>query len=307
MIDLLLRRLPLPLYWPLRWAITSLQRKNPLRQASTLILKRASRACRHSLSVRLKEIRPIDQPDLSFAASDSMVIDAIFWLGVRGYEGTVARVWTALCTQARSTLEIGGNVGLFTVIGARATSGAYTVVEPVPAVAATLRANLERNAITGVILLEAAVVPGNEPRQVVLNLPDEGRAMGVGAHLVDDVEVAYRDSRGHITVSGLPIGELADGRDLIKIDAEGIEMALLSSIRPALLAARPTLLIEVLPEAVALGAFLAELATDAGYLIHVLPEYGSDIVVQVSAADFTSSVPGGYNSKDVVLSVRAVA
>ena len=301
MIETLLRRIPLAAYTPLRQAVTGLGRRNPLRIASTLVLKRASRAYSNQLSGHLAEIRPLDQPHLTFEPSDSMVADAIFWFGVRGYEGTVARIWTALCAQAANVLEIGGNVGLFTVIGARATTGAYTVVEPVPAVAATLRANLARNAITRVEVLQAAVVPG-EARQVTLNLPDEGHAIGVGAHLVDDVEVAFRASRGQISVPGLPIARLAQGRDVIKIDAEGIEAALLADIRPHLLAARPNLLIEVLPEAAALGRFLAELATEAGYQIHILPEYGSDTIVTVPAASFTSALPRRYNSKDVVLS-----
>ena len=306
MIDTLLRSLPLSAYRPLRQAIVSLGRRHPVRMASTLVLKRAARAHGQTLASRLREIRPLDQPDLSFEPSDSMVADALFWFGVRGYEGTVSRVWVQLCGQAISVLEVGGNIGLFTIIGGRATQGAYTVVEPVPAVAATLRANLARNGATRVEVLEAAVVPG-EARRVVLNLPDEGRAVGVGAHLVDGVEVAFRDSRGQISVSGLAIRQLAQGRDLIKIDAEGIEAALLSDIRDMLLAARPTLLIEVLPEATVLGALLAGLAGEAGYQIHILPEYGSDTIVTVPAASFTADLPKRYNSKDVVLSVGALA
>ncbi len=274
--------------------------------ASTLVLKRAARAHARSLASRLSEIRPLDQPDLSFEPSDSMVADALFWFGVRGYEGTVSRVWTQLCGQASCVLEVGGNLGLFTVIGARATQGAYTVVEPVPAVAATLRANLARNGVTRVELLQAAVVPG-EAREVVMNLPDEGRAVGVGAHLLDGVEVEFRASRGRIEVPGLAIRNLAQGRDLIKIDAEGIEAALLSDIRDMLVATKPTLLIEVLPEATVLGGMLAELAMEAGYQIHILPEYGSDTLVTVPAASFTADLPRHYNSKDVVLSVGALA
>ena len=156
------------------------------------------------------------------------------------------------------------------------------------------------------LLLQAAVVPG-EARAVVLNLPDEGRAVGVGAHLVDGVEVEFRASRGQISVPGVAIRQLAQGRDLIKIDAEGIEAALLSDIRDMLIAAKPTLLIEVLPEAGVLGGLLAELAAEAGYQIHILPEYGSDTNVTVPAAGFTADIPRRYNSKDVVLSVGPLA
>jgi FkbM family methyltransferase len=203
-------------------------------------------------------------------------------------------------------LEIGGNVGVFTVVGGSVATGAYSVVEPVPRVADTLRRNLQRNNITTVRVLQAAAVPGATPQDVVLNLPDEGRDMPVGAHLVHNVEVEFRASHSLITVEGLPVCDLARGCDVIKIDAEGIEAALLADIRAMLVETRPALLIEVLPEAEILGAFLASLAAEAGYLIHILPEYGSDTIVTVPPERFTSRVPREYNSKDVVLSVKAL-
>lgn len=97
---------------------------------------------------------------------------------------------------------------------------------------------------------------------------------------------------------------LAEGRDLIKIDAEGIEAALLAEIRPLLLRDRPSLLIEVLPDAVKLAEFLAALAREAGYGLHVLPEYGSDEIVQVDPATFTADVPFRFHWKDVLLTAR---
>jgi FkbM family methyltransferase len=307
MIDTLMRTVPLSSYRPLRQAILSLPRRHPVRMAATLVLRRAARAYRHRLAGRLTEIRPLDAPALSFEPVDSMVMDAVFGFGVRGYEGTVARTWTALCQQSRSVLEIGGNVGLFTVIGARVGPGSYTVVEPVPAVAATLRANLARNGIKEVEVLQGAAIAGERPRDVALNVPDESWAMPVGSHLLDDVEVTGRSSRTRLIVSGLPIQQLVKGRDLIKIDAEGIEAALLADIRPFLVDERPTLVIEVLPEAKRLGALLAGLAAEADYQIFVLPEYGSDQIAAVPAASFTSDVPHRYNAKDVVLSTKPLA
>jgi FkbM family methyltransferase len=193
-------------------------------------------------------------------------------------------------------------VGLFAVIGGRATAGAYTVVEPVPAIAAILRGNLARNGVDRVEVLEAAAVPG-PARPVWLNIPDERHALPVGAPLDAGSAVSGRSSRTVLEVRGVPIAELAEGRDLIKIDAEGIEAALLSEIRPMLAARRPTLLIEVLPDSARLGALLREIAVDCGYGIYALPEYGRDDVVAIDPAAFSSASPAGFNAKDVVLSV----
>ena len=303
MIEAVLRRVPLPAYRPLRQAIHDLPRRHPMRMLATQVLRHAARAYRHQLPELLDEIRPLDKPALSFEAVDSMVMEAVFWFGVRGYEGTVAHTWTMLCAQATSVLEIGGNVGLFSVIGGLAGSGCYTVVEPVPAAVTTLRANLGRNDVCRVNVVQAAVIPGMQSQRVMLNLPDEGRSLGVGAHLVEQVEVADRGTRTQIEVEGVPIRQLALGRDLIKIDAEGIEAALLADILPMLVKKRPVLLIEVLPEAAQLGVFLADLAQDAGYQIHILPEYGADKIVTVPAQSFTSCVPRQHRSKDIVLSI----
>ena len=303
MIDTMLRRVPLAAYRPLRQAVHDFPRGHPVRLAATVVLQHAARAFRNHLPGRLTEIRPLDNQALSFAATDSMVMDAVYWFGIRGYEGTVPRTWAALCERSLDILEVGGNVGLFTVVGAHAARGSYTVVEPVPGNAAVLRGNLARNAMLSVEVLEAAAIPGDQPRDVTLNVPDEGRDTPVGAHLLDGVEVSGRSTQSQITVPGLPMRTLAESRDLIKIDAEGIEAALLGDIRTQLVARRPTLLIEVLPEAVQLGQMLSALAVEAGYAIHVLPEYGSDRTVEVPPASFTSAVPKAHNSKDVVLSV----
>lgn len=232
---------------------------------------------------------------------DSMVMDAVYWLGVRGYEGQVTALWVRLVRTSQNVLEVGGNVGLFTTLGGLVSSGRYTVVEPVPAVADVLRSNLARNGATGVEIVVAAAVPGDVTRDVFLNIPDEQRAAPVGAHLVNGVEVSGRSSQHVIQVRGEPFNRLVDGRDLVKIDAEGIEAELLSDARDIILVHRPTLMIEVLPEAVRLGTVLADLARTAGYTIFVIPEYGDERIVVVPHDEFTSAVPQRHRSKDVVL------
>ena len=77
---------------------------------------------------------------------------------------------------------------------------------------------------------------------------------------------------------------------------------MLGAVRDLLLAERPSLLVEVLPEARKLGTFLAALARDAGYVISIVPEYGSDRIVTVLPEQFTSDLPQRFHSKDVVLS-----
>jgi FkbM family methyltransferase len=299
----LVRALPLALFRPFRMGAVALRRGSLPRKLCVAVLQVAARAQRGRLPSLVGEVVPLDAPDLRFKSVDSMVLDAVYWFGVQGYEGRVADVWVALAGRARSVLEVGGNVGLFSVLGGRARRGRYSVVEPVPSIAAVLRENLARNGCGGVEVIEAAAVPGAAETEVILNIPDEGRGAPVGSFVTGATEMGDRQPGRRLAVRGVPFRALIAGRDLVKIDAEGLEADLLASARDIILAERPTLMIEVLPSAPRLAALLAELAEAAGYTIHVLPEWGSDSIVTVPAAGFTADMPGRHNSKDVVLTV----
>ena len=230
-----------------------------------------------------------------------MVIETIYWFGIHGYEGLVAAAWIEHCSRARAILEIGGNIGLFTVIGAMASNARYTVAEPVPAVAASLRDNLRLNNVTHVELLEAAMVPTDHPATVTLLVPHEQHDMPVGAHLTNGTEIAQHAGIRQISVQGLPLRDYVAGRDLIKIDAEGVEVDLLRAARDILVVEKPNLLIEVLPSSRELAVFLVALAKEAGYQLIILPEWGADQPVVVAPEDFTLAMMSQNNSKDLLL------
>jgi FkbM family methyltransferase len=295
------RAIPLSWFHPLRRLAATRPRGAIARHIAVLILRQAARAFRGRLSQRLDEVRPLDRPDLRFTPIDSMVMEAIHWFGVRGYEGEVASVWTRACAHASAVLEIGGNVGLFTVIGARVCPGCYTVVEPMPAVVAALERNLTLNGLGRVTVLPAAAIPGSSAGDVTLTIPDDHRQAPVGAAISDHAEGVSDPAARQITVPGLPFATLIQGKDLIKIDAEGIEAALLGAVLPRLLATRPTLLIEVLPDSHRLAELLGNLAIQARYRIEAIPEWGDPTLVTIQAQDFTAEVPGRHRSKDVLL------
>jgi FkbM family methyltransferase len=285
--------------FPMRWAVAKLPRRSLLRSACVPILKAVSQ--RPRLLASLPEIRPIDCPDISFGVVNSWVLNDVYWFGVQGYEGIVAEVWARLCRDATGVLEIGGNVGLYSVIGGRVARGRYTVVEPLPEVAAMLRSNLRRNEVGRVQVLEGAAIPEAAARRVRLTVPDEGAAAPTGAYLASSSEIAPRRSIREVETEGFPFSELVRDRDLIKIDAEGIEHALLLSAMPILLANRPTIIVEVLPDSTKLAAVISELAAKAGYAISILPEYGDDTIIPVPVEDFTAALPQRFHSKDVML------
>jgi FkbM family methyltransferase len=281
-----------------------LPRSSLRRKGSIYVLKRVIHAYRGRLAGVVQEIRPVDLPDIAFLPSDSMVMEAVYWFGVGGYEGKMADTWMALCRNARSILEVGGNVGLFTTVGARISAASYTVVEPVPAVARILRANLERNGVSHVELVEAAAVGSDVVRMVELNIPDSHRGAPVGA-FVTGAEGAPAPTAAPMTVAAVSFPKLAKGRDLIKIDAEGIEADLLGAARELLIAQRTRLIVEVLPDSVRLAQLLRDMASQSGQRLFVVPAWGSDALIEIAPADFDAEVPGRHHSKDVLLADAA--
>ena len=287
------------LMYPMRWAVATLPRKSLLRSACVPVLKAVSH--RPELLASLSEVRPLDRRDISFEPTTSWVLEDVYWFGVQGYEGILADIWADLCSRSKAVLEIGGNVGLYSVLGGKTARGRYTVVEPHPHIAAVLRSNLRRNGIANVEVLEGAAIAEPLARTVSLNIPNEGRNAPTGAFLDADVEIVGRSTIRKIEVMGYPIEELLKGRDLVKIDAEGIEHALLRQAMPTLVKNRPTIIVEVLPDSSNLAHLLAELAMTGSYRIQVVPSYGSNEVTTVPAAEFTAAMPAKFNSKDVML------
>src|SRR5215217_3032819 len=113
-----------------------------------------------------------DNPGLRFVNAESLVLHQLYWFGEQGWEPQLLPWWRRFCRRSSAILELGANVGYFTVQGARAAPEArYIAVEPYPASARVCRANLELNRVTSVELVAAAAVAGAEPSAVELRVP----------------------------------------------------------------------------------------------------------------------------------------
>ncbi len=285
----------------MRLSAARLRHGSVLRKASILLLKQAAAANRGVLQDKVHEIRPLDSPGLAFGSVDSMVLDTVFWFGTRGYEGLLPQLWAGFCAQASDIVEIGGSVGLHTVIGGKTTAGSYTVVEPVPHVATALRDNLARNGLSRIDQLEAAAIPGREARQVSLSIPDEKRGIPVGSHLLNGVELSTRGSLRIVDGAGTFFRSLMERCDLIKIDAEGIEAVLLEGAIDILSARKPTLVVEVLPESIHLADVLERSSREGSYHLYIIPEWGPHPIISVRSDTFSARLPSRFHAKDVIL------
>lgn len=269
------------------------------RKLAVPILKFASRYSLASLSM----IEPFDRADVHFTNCDSMILPSVHWFGIYGYEGVLCDYWPIFCTSARRVVEIGANIGFFTVIGSRVNPNcAYTAVEPIPENAAILRRNLALNGITHVNVVEAAVIDSDGIKTVMLNIPQERHAMTVGAFVESAAEgVSDRKIQRTIVVPAKAMTELVEVADLIKIDAEGIEYSLLAAAFSMIRERKPTIFVEVLPNSDQLKAVIARLARECGYRIFCIPAYHYFEARELSVDELLAGALERMFSKDVVL------
>jgi FkbM family methyltransferase len=265
----------------LRWvpppALDRLRQSFPTTSPTTLahrVERRLLEVARHrGIPAGVDSFALVDNPSVSLVRADSFVTERSYWFGETfGYEPGGIFWWRHFCKDATNILELGANIGYYTVQGAAVAAGArYVAVEPHPGCAATCRRNLDLNDLHNVDIVEAAAVGAAGATEVTLMLPGgrdhyaEAPCTGfVGrndVHRSDAADPSYKS----LPVPAVELRDLMAGVDLFKLDVEGQEYDLLSSIAGELRAARPTIFLEVLDGTPNLRSFVADLCRTAGY------------------------------------------
>jgi FkbM family methyltransferase len=250
-----------------------------------------------------------DRPELSFVNAESLVLAQLYWLGELGWEPELMRWWQRLCGESGSIVELGANVGYYTVQGAVAAPGArYVAVEPHPTSLDVCRANLELNRVTSVELVAAAAVADPEVGTVSIQVPAEQLETPTVAFVADGSELPpdmARGARRTIDVPAVDVRSLVAGADLVKLDVEGQEHALLAAARDELLAKRPPIFVEMLPGTPQLRAVLVDLCSAGGYRCYV--PVGDDLVEISRDRIATVHLQREYGTNDVIFAARPMA
>lgn len=175
------------------------------------------------------------------------------------YEPNEARLLRRFLRPGDAVLDVGANVGFFTLLASQAVgpSGRVVAVEPVPANATALERNLRLNDVTNVRVERVAV----DSQPGVLHL-------GLSPDLAGDGERGRDATSGHYTAGGtdlsheVPAVMLDDVADavgrrlrLVKVDVEGLEERALAGFRRTLA--------ELPPDALMLEANAASFAMHA--------------------------------------------
>jgi FkbM family methyltransferase len=296
------RRIPVPLADRIRRPVAAAPRSSR-RRAHDALLQALRRG---GIPANVRTFALDENRDLVFVNAESLVLHQLYWFGERGWEPELLPWWRRCCRRSSAILELGANVGYFTVQGARAAPHArYIAVEPYPASARVCRANLELNRVGWVELVTAAAVAGGDRSTVELDVPADQLATPTVAFLGVDSELPER-MRRHvsrtISVAAVDVRSLLGGVDLLKLDVEGQEHRLLAASLPHLRTHRPTVFVEVLPETARLRRLLADLCRNHGYRCY-LPRAGS--LVELEIADLLGArLLDRFGCQDVILSAR---
>ena len=187
---------------------------------------------------------------------DDWVSNQVFWRGWTGYEPELTPLFFRLARAARATLDVGAHVGFYSLLAAHANpSGRVLAFEPLPKAAERFRRNVAENRLTNVELFECALGDA-EGSATLYHEPDSAEGVPTSSGLSSDFfQLPYYVSHGvkaGIDVRVRTLDEVARERnvariDLIKIDTETTEPAVLAGAAKTLERDRPDLVFEVLP------------------------------------------------------------
>ncbi len=247
-----------------------------------------------------------DNPTLRFASADSQVLEQLYWFGEQGWEPELLPWWRHLCRNSDRVLELGANVGYFTVQGALAAPAArYTAVEPHPVSVGVCRRNLALNGIDTVEVLAAAATDGRGNGHTTLVIAREQQATPTVAFMADGSELpgpmAERPATG-ITVSTVDVRPLLRDVDLVKLDVEGQEHTLLRAGWRELRDSRPSIVVELLPGTARLRHVLKDLCDELGYRCYA-PTRRRPVPLPADRLA-TVDLQREYRTNDLVLTAR---
>ena len=163
------------------------------------------------------------------------------------YEPDLAALCRRHLDPARDAVDVGGNVGFFTVLMAGALPGRRVLsIEPTPGAYARLVANVARNGLSDRVVVFNGVAAEDDAARTmsVIDGLEEYASLGALVHPAVSGAVSRR-----VDVAAKTVDALVDAHGLtpgfIKVDVEGAELSVLRGARETLARHRPVVLAEL--------------------------------------------------------------
>lgn len=190
------------------------------------------------------------------------------------YEPHVARVFRDVLSPGAVAIDVGANIGYFSMLAASRVGpgGRVIALEPNPRNVRLLLASARRNAFGNVEVVQAAAAEEFGVARLFSEFSNGQIAL----------DAADLEEAGAETVGCVPLASIAArlGRcDLVKLDIEGAELLALRGLFPPAQALRPVLVIEFCPDKLRNVSrcdpeALFELLVPLGYRIHAIGRDG---------------------------------
>lgn len=186
------------------------------------------------------------EPFALFCNNDLLPALHMFWIPNYRFEPGSLAIWSSLCRQSKCIYDIGAHVGIFSLAAYSANPRADIVAfEPVDFIFARLLVNLFANGANRVDARQLALSNANQWAEINLRLGPQ--ILSTGSSIEDHENIPEGATKRWIQTVDLETA--ADGKDidLMKIDVEGHEMAVLAGGRSTFERCKPLVLCEVLP------------------------------------------------------------
>jgi FkbM family methyltransferase len=228
------------LVWMALWPVREYVRRAPLPRGKGLLLRRV-----------LTPALPNGTASFTFLMDEGTRITLRFrealgrsMLISQGFEEVERRALRELATEGSAAIDVGANVGLFTLSLATAVGGNGVVfaIEPVPETASRLRSNVLQNGLDNVEIVAAAADDTDGASEIVVS---EDSAYSSTAGVTNNQE-RVRDRLEIPSVRIDAIWERSGMPDVtvMKVDVEGAELAVLRGSKQLLQTCKPTLMVE---------------------------------------------------------------
>lgn len=219
------------------------------------------------------EDRIAGKPIRMYLREDSMMERQFLKYGLYGeWEKESLKLWSALAAESRVVVDIGANTGVFSLVAKNRNAAARVVaIEPISENFDVLTRNCRENNFD-IRPLNVALSDKSGKAEMHMLKDRLNYMTSVKGNLYADFpEIQGRNEVVKVEVDTRPFSwvietcELATV-DLVKIDVEGHELAVVQSMMPAIRQFRPTILIEVIGDDTARGLEELLKGLDYGYV-----------------------------------------
>jgi FkbM family methyltransferase len=224
------------------------------------------------------------KPFEMYLREDSMIERFLLSKGLFGHwEKESLRIWAELSKNAKTIIDIGANTGVFTMVAKNNNPGATMVaIEPVEVNFSVLSQNIQQNQFS--VHAENVALSNADGTAKMFMLKDKLNYMtsvndnryAVDSEIqanVEVVEIEVPIKRFSYINDKYKLGRI----DLVKIDVEGHEVAVLNAMLPFIKESKPIILIEVIGDENA--KIMDNMFKDIGYRYVSIDEISKSVVV----------------------------